>query len=282
MNIFERMSMLDRRWIYLILAVVVTGSLLIDFKVPIRVDKEVRAVYDFVETLRPGDYIHMAIDYDPGSLAEMHPMTYTIMEQLLAKDVKVIITALSQNGPTMVEESMHQIMDSLKIHYKKDIVYGRDIVFLGYKPYPGIVILGMGQNYRIPFPGDYYNTPLDSIPMMNGVINYDQVKGIILITSTSGIDYWISYANGRYKAKLAAGLTGVMAADYYPYLQSGQLFGLMSGMLGAAQYETLVKRPGDATDAMRPQVWAHMIIILFIVIGNVGYFISRRGGGKQS
>lgn len=281
MNIFEKMSKLDRRWIYLILAVVVTGSLLIEFKVPIRVDKEVRSVYDFVEGLKPGDYVHLAIDYDPGSLAEMHPMTYAIMEQLLAKDVRVIITALSQNGPTMVDESMHQIMDSLKIHYHKEIVYGRDIVFLGYKPYPGIVILGMGQNYRLPFPGDYYNTPLDSIPMMRGIINYDQVKGIILITSTSGIDYWISYANGRYKAKLAAGVTGVMAADYYPFLGSGQLFGLMSGMLGAAQYETLVKRPGDATDAMRSQVWAHMIIILFIVIGNVGYFISRRRGGTR-
>ncbi len=282
MNLFEKMSNLDRRWVYLTLALVVVVSLALDFKTPIRVNPEVQSIYDFVESGQPGDYIHLAIDYDPGSLAEMHPMTYAIMEQILAKDMKIVMTALSQNGPGMAEQAMLEIIDSVRIHHGKEVVYGEDIVFLGYKPYPGIVILAMGQNYRIPFPNDYYNTPVDSLPVMNGIINYDQVKGIILITGTSGIDYWISYANGRYNAPLAVGVTGVMAADYYPFLGSGQIFGLMGGMLGAAEYEKLVDRPGPASEAMRVQVWAHMVIIIFILIGNIGFFLSkRRKGGLQ-
>jgi hypothetical protein len=281
MNIFERLSMLDRRWIYLILATVVVITVLVEFETPIRINKEVRSIYDFVEAQEPGSYIHLAIDYDPGSLAEMHPMTYAILEQLLAKDIKVIMTALSPNGPGMAEQAMLEIMDSVKIHTGKEMTYGENIVFLGYKPYPGIVILAMGQNYRLPFPSDYYNTPLDQIPMMEGIINYDNVEGVILITGTSGVDFWISYANGRYNVPLAVGLTGVMAADYYPYLKSGQIFGLMGGMLGAAEYEKLVKRPGRAMEAMRVQVWTHIVIILFIIIGNIGYFVSRRKGGAR-
>ncbi|MCP4568008.1 MAG: hypothetical protein GY841_10560 [FCB group bacterium] len=279
MNLFEKMSKLDRRWIYLILAAVVVISLSIDFKTPIRVNPEVRSIYDFVEAGKPGEYIHLAIDYDPGSLAEMHPMTYAIMEQILAKDMKIVMTALSQNGPGMAEQAMLEIIDSVRIHHGKEVVYGEDIVFLGYKPYPGIVILAMGQDYRIPFPNDYYNTPVDSLPVMDGIINYDQVNGIILITGTSGIDYWISYANGRYNAPLGVGVTGVMAADYYPFLGSGQILGLMGGMLGAAEYETLVDRPGPATEAMRVQVWTHVVIILFILIGNIGFFLSKRRKG---
>lgn len=278
MNIFERISRLDRRWVYLILAAVVVITVLVKFKTPIRISPEVRSVYDFVEAQKPGSYIHMAIDYDPGSLAEMHPMTYAIMEQALCRGLKIIMTALSPNGPGMAEQAMLDIMDSVKIHCHKEVVYGKDIVFLGYKPYPGIVILSMGQNYRLSFPSDYYNTPLDSIDMMKGIMNYGDVNGIILITGTSGVDYWISYANGRYNAPLAVGLTGVMAADYYPYLRSGQIFGLMGGMLGAAEYEKLVKRPGRAMEAMRVQVWTHIVIILFIIIGNIGYLISRRKG----
>lgn len=280
MNFFERLSLLDRRWVYLILAAVVVTTVLIEFETPIRVNPEVRSIYDFMEAQEPGSYIHLAIDYDPGSLAEMHPMTYVIMEQALAKGIKIIMTALSPNGPGMAEQAMLEIMDSVKIHHGREVIYGEDIVFLGYKPYPGIVILAMGQNYRLPFPGDYYNTPLDSIPMMEGIINYDNVEGVILITGTSGVDFWISYANGRYNVPLAVGLTGVMAADYYPYLKSGQIFGLMGGMLGAAEYEKLAERPGRAMEAMRVQVWTHMIIILFILIGNIGYFISRRKGGS--
>ncbi len=282
MNIMERISKLDRRWVFLVLAIVVVISLLIEFRTPIRVNKEVRTVYEFVESCEPGSYVHLAIDYDPGSLAEMHPMTYAIMEQLLAKDIKVIMTALSQNGPGMAEQAMLEIMDSVKILHGKEVIYGEDIVFLGYKPYPAIVIMGMGQNYRLSFPSDYYNTPIDSLPMMRKIVNYDDIEGIILITGTSGIDYWIAYANGRYNAKLAVGVTGVMAADYYPYLRSGQIFGLMGGMLGAAEYEKLVGKPGPATEAMRVQVWAHIVIILFIIIGNIGYFLSRRAkGGVQ-
>lgn len=280
MNFFERLSLLDRRWVYLILAAVVVITVLIEFDTPIRVNPEVRSIYDFMEEQQPGSYIHLAIDYDPGSLAEMHPMTYVIMEQALAKGLKVIMTALSPNGPGMAEQAMLEIMDSVRIHTGREVTYGEDIVFLGYKPYPGIVILAMGQNYRLPFPGDYYNTPLDSIPMMEGIINYDNVEGVILITGTSGVDFWISYANGRYNVPLAVGLTGVMAADYYPYLKSGQIFGLMGGMLGAAEYEKLAGRPGRAMEAMRVQVWTHMVIILFILIGNIGYFISRRRGGS--
>jgi len=71
-------------------------------------------------------------------------------------------------------------------------------------------------------------------------------------------------------------MTGVMAADYYPYLNTGQIFGIMGGLLGAAQYEALADNPGRAMDGMRIQVYAHIVIILFIVLGNVGFLLSRR------
>lgn len=281
MNFFEKLAQLDRRWVFLILAIVVVVTLLLDVETTLRVTPEVQSVYDFMESLQPGDYMQLSIDYDPGSMAEMHPMTYAILEQAFKRDVKVIITALSINGPGMAEQAMLDIMDSVKILYDKDVVYGEDVIFLGYKPYPGIVILSMGQNYRISFPQDYYNTPVDSLPIMHNVVNYDDVEGIVLITGTSGVDFWISYANGRYNVPLAVGLTGVMAADYYPYLKSGQIFGLMGGMLGAAEYEVLAGKPGPAMEAMKVQVWAHVVIILFIVIGNIGYFVSRRKGGLR-
>ncbi len=281
MNFFERLSQLDRRWVYLILATVVVITVLYEFHTPIRVNDEVRSIYDFIEAREAGEYIHLAIDYDPGSQAEMHPMTYAIMEQMLAKDLKIIMTALSPNGPGMAVQAMNNIMDSVRIRYGKEVTYGEDICFLGYKPYPGIVILSMGQNYRISFPNDYFNAPLDSIPMMQGIVNYDDIEAVILITGTSGVDFWISYANGRYNVPLAVGLTGVMAADYYPYLKSGQIFGLMGGMLGAAEYEKLVERPGRAMEAMRVHVWTHIVIIIFILIGNIGYFLSRRKGGLR-
>ena len=282
MNIFDRMMSLDRRWVFLFLAVVCVITYVVDFQVPIRVENEVRTIHEFIDTLKPGEIVFIAIDYDPNALAELHPMCYTVMEHCFRKDLKVIITALSQNGPGMAEQAILDISDSLKLDREyngilyegREIRKGIDYAFLGYKPYFALVILGMGQNFRLPFPTDYYGTPLDSIPMMQGVQNYDQVACVVDLSAGNITDAWIAYGQGRFYFPLALGLTGVMGADYYPYLNSKQIFGLMAGLYGAAQYEELADNPGLAKDGMRIQVYAHLVIIFFILIGNIGHFMS--------
>ena len=59
-------------------------------------------------------------------------------------------------------------------------------------------------------------------------------------------------------------------------LGSGQVIGIMGGLLGAAQYEKLADNPGRAMDGMKVQLWAHIVIIIFIIMGNIGYFAARR------
>jgi hypothetical protein len=275
MSFYEKLMKLDRRWVYLAVAVAVTIPVLAPFKVPVYVTPEAKAVYDFVESAKPGEIIFMAIDYDPNAMAELHPMATVIMRQAFSKNVKLLLCALSQNGAGMAEQLISQIS---KEYNKKN---GIDYVYLGYKPYPGIVILAMGQNFRIPFPTDYYNTPLDSLPLMDGLRNYDDVKGVVVIEAGNVAEYWINYANGRYKAKVYMGVTGVMTADYYPFLQSGQLSGLLGGLKGASEYERLAKQEGVATEGMSIQTVAHLMIIAFIVLGNIGYFMSKKSKSKE-
>ena len=283
MNFFSKLMQLDRRWVYLLLVIVCLTAYYSDFNVPIIVENETKAIYDFIEDLEPGEIIFVAVDYDPSSQAELHPMTYALVEHAFRKDLKVIFTALSQNGPGMVDQALRDLTDSLRlpktyngIFYEgKEIVNGIDYTFLGYKPYYAIVITAMGQDYRILFPSDYYGTPLDSIPMMKRVHNYDDIALLVDISSGSITDAWISYGQGKFDFPLALGLTGVMTAQYYPFLQSKQIMGLMGGLLGAAQYEHLADNPGLAKDGMRVQLPAHLLIILFIIIGNVGYLVTR-------
>ncbi len=283
-NIFDRMMKLDRRWIFLFLIVVCVVTYIVPFEIPILIEPEVQSIYDFIDSLPPGDIVMLAIDYDPNNLAELHPMTYAMVEHCWRKDLKILFTSLSQNGPGMVDQAIRDITDSVAIDmeyngqmYKgKEVVSGVDYTFLGYKPYYALVILAMGQNFRLPFPNDYYGVPLDSLSMMKGVINYDQVACVIDISGGNITDAWISYGQGRFNFPLALGLTGVMTAQYYPYLGSGQVFGIMGGLLGAAEYEQLADNAGRAKDGMRIQLFAHLVIILFIVMGNVGYFAERR------
>ncbi|MCX6831157.1 MAG: hypothetical protein NT028_03370 [candidate division Zixibacteria bacterium] len=276
MTLHDRLLALDRRWVFAVLTLFVITPLFIKFSVPVTPVKEVREIYDFIEGLKPGDYILLSLDYDPGSLAELHPVAYAMLEQCFAKRLKVITLTLSQTGAQMVEEAVKDVADSCKLYHGFTPERGIDYVYLGYKPYPGLIILGMGMNFRIPFPQDYYGTTLDSIPMMRGIKNYDNVKAVINLSAGNVSDYWVADGNARYGVKLALAMTGVMAADYYPYYQSRQIFGIIGGMKGAAEYEKLCKNPGTAAEAMKIQVFAHVVIIIFIIIGNLAYFLGRR------
>ncbi|MBU1701509.1 MAG: hypothetical protein KJ970_17860 [Candidatus Eisenbacteria bacterium] len=261
---------IDRRWVYAVMAIAVIIPAIKSFDVPVGISSEVRNVFEYVDGLKPGDVILLGVDYEPSTLAELHPMSEAILSQAFEKDVKVILTTLSQFGPAMADE----IITRIAHEYGKE--HGVDYTFLGYKPYPAITILAMGTDFRVPFPTDYYGTEIDSIPMMQDLHNYDDVECVISIASGNSADFWIQYGNAKYGVQVALGVTGVMATDYYPYLQSKQLFGLIPGIKGAAEYETLRGKKGDASRAMPYQVTSHIAILLFMIVANIGYVTQRR------
>jgi hypothetical protein len=267
---YERMLSIDRRWIFVLLAICVIIPAIFQFVVPVGLSREVSDVYDFMESLQPGDVIQLAIDYDPSALAELHPMSEAVLRQAFEHNARVVVTSLSQFGPAMADELI------TRIAHEVGKQHGVDYTFLGYKPYPAITILAMGTNYRVPYPTDYYGTPIEEIPMMEDIDNFDDLKGVIAITAGTVADFWIIYGNAKYNMPLALGVTGVMASDYYPYLQSKQIFGLIPGVKGAAEYEQLRRMRGEASTAMPYQVTAHALILVFMVITNVAYLAQRR------
>jgi hypothetical protein len=95
------------------------------------------------------------------------------------------------------------------------------------------------------------------------------------------MDYWIAYLTTPKHIPLIYCPTAVMSASAYPALDAGQLQGMLNGVMGAAQYETLIGRSHVETDASATS-WAlscaHIYIILLIVLGNLGYVAAKRAG----
>jgi len=57
---------------------------------------------------------------------------------------------------------------------------------------------------------------------------------------------------------------------------------MLGGMKGAAEYEDAVARKYGRTGTMRAsqgmgaQSAAHLLIMAFVILGNIGYFVGRR------
>jgi len=94
-----------------------------------------------------------------------------------------------------------------------------------------------------------------------------------------GTKEWVQQVQGRYHLPMVSGCTAVSAPEYYPYLQSGQLLGLLGGMAGAAEYEKARGEKGAATRGMDAQSMAHVLVAVMIVLGNVVQRSRRQAEG---
>jgi hypothetical protein len=112
---------------------------------------------------------------------------------------------------------------------------------------------------------------------MKGVKNYKNFDFIINFSSGfPGTREWVQFCVDRSGSKMIAGNTAVQAPENYPYFRSGQLLGLLAGMKGAAEYETVSSQPGKGISFMGAQSVSHLIVMLFVILGNIAFFVSRR------
>jgi hypothetical protein len=105
-------------------------------------------------------------------------------------------------------------------------------------------------------------------------------------TGGTGTHEWVRQAVMAHNVPLVMGVTGVLAASNETYVQSGQCKGILAGLRAAAEYEKLTEKKGSGTVGMDAQSIAHLLIVIFVVMGNVAMFLSKKatpakGGAKR-
>ena len=274
MSVFAGLRNIDRRWIFLATGLLVVMPLLTGFHIaPVQPGARAKGFYDAIEKLPPGSKVLLAGDYDPGTIAENYPMHLAAARQLMSRGVKIIAVELYPGGPPLADRVLH----IAGAEYKK--TEGIDYTNLGFKSGNEAVMSQMGSSIPVTFPTDRSGTPVSKIPVMKGVENFGQIALLVSVSAGyPGTKEWVQQVVSRYHVPMVAGVTAVSAPEYYPYLQAGQLQGLLGGMAGAAEYETLVKAPGLATRGMDAQSLAHIFIALMILLGNLAALPTRSGG----
>lgn len=277
MNDFaRRMLSLDRRLIFLLIAVVTLLPLLYPFRLPIRVSPEVRKIYDYMESLPEGSVLLLSLDFDPSSKPELYPMSIALLRHAFRKHLKVLGMTLWITGTGMAESVFSQVAQ------ESGKERGKDYAFLGYAPGGANVIISMGQDLYAAFPADYYGIKTAELPMLKDVRTLRDIQyAVSLSAGFPGLDTWYVYGKEKYGFELGGGCTAVSAPRFYPLIDTGQINGLLGGLRGAAEYETLVGMAGKATAGMDAQSATHFLIIVLIVVCNLFYFLIGQEGRRQ-
>ena len=311
---WEKMLNIDRRWIFLALAIVVVVPFMFRMELPITTTKEVEDIFNFIEELDENNAMFISVDYDPGTMAENQPMTEAVLRHAFARRIPVFMTSYTPLGQALADIALETVTDTrepgnfvrvnwdeweeyryegitrfeLEEAWERDntlpegtmgwVFEGVDYTILGYAPVFSIVILGMGSSITAQYPEDMYGNPVEEMPMLKAHKSGRDVDLAITMAGSSACVLWITYGRESFGLNVAFGVTAVMATDYYTYLQSGQTIGQMGGLRGAAEYEVLLEEngyaisTGDAFRGMDVQSLAHILIIIFVVLGNIAYF----------
>lgn len=278
-GLIRRLLNLDRRIIFLAVGVAILIPIVRPLNLPgLKITGAVRGVYDRLEALPPGSPILISFDFDPASKPELYPMGLAVARHAFRRDLKVIATALWITGAGLAEEILH----TAAREYDKR--YGEGYVFLGWQPQPINVIIGLGQDLYKTFPKDHRGNDTRSLPVLRNISSLRDIRYMVdLAAGSPGVEEWIIYGADKYGFKVGGGATAVIEPGLRPFLQTGQLTGLIGAMKGAAEYEALIGQRDKATAGMDALSLGHMLVIGLVVFSNVVYWISRRlqGSGER-
>jgi hypothetical protein len=122
---------------------------------------------------------------------------------------------------------------------------------------------------------------ISEIPMMADIKNINDFDFIFSASAGyPGTVEWVQYAADPTGIPMSTGTASIQVNEVMPYVQSGQIKGILAGMPGAAEYEALIRKPGIGTSGMDAQSVAHLVIVLFIVFGNIAFFLERKRSNK--
>jgi len=277
---YEKLGALDRRVIFFLIALAVIIPLIVRYTTTIPPSQLVLDLYNAVEDIPSGSKVLISFDYGPSTAPENQPMATAFTRHCFEKDHKVYLIALWATGP---RQSQQLIEDLIEVEFE-DKVYGEDYIHLGYKAGNQGLINALLSDFKSMYTSDIAGEDIESFPIMEGIKNLKDFDIILAIGSGfPGTKEWVQFAGDPGDIPVGGGTTAVMAPLLYPYYPK-QMLGFLGGLQGAAEYEAaLMDRypkysdmSRDASTTMGPQVTAHLVIVGFILIGNLTYFMERR------
>jgi len=262
-----------RRAIWVVLVIATAVFLVVKVKAVMYVSKPARDIYDAIEAVPDDKIIIISCSWAPGTIGENGPQTEALVRHCFKAGKRFAIFGwIDPAGPTLAQA----IAERYQAQYGRR--YGRDWVNWGFNTGDVPMIRGLAQNIPGTIKQDVLHTPIAKIPAMRGIRGIHDVGLIIEVTASASLGGWVDFIYGIYRTPLGYACTGVMAPEAFPFYDAGQIVGVLKGLAGAAEYETLMGYEGDALKRMPAQSSAHAVMIGLVVLSNIIHFRARRRG----
>jgi hypothetical protein len=196
-----------------------------------------------------------------------------VTKHLMKKDVKIFHVSFdkSMEGGEVCERILRKL-DPEKNYGK---VYGVDYINFGGVAGGEASLAGFLDDAHGTFPRDQRGTPIDQYPISDLLKTGEDIDYVYC----SGTEHyaWVGQAQPRYGTVIFAGSDAGEVTEIMPYVESGQVSGALNDMMGAAEYERLIKQPGEALKSTDPLNTIQFYQAALLIVTNVIFLFSRLG-----
>jgi hypothetical protein len=210
----------------------------------------------------------VSFDYSPATEAEMDPLADVLVRDLLSRQARVVAVSLRPEGAAMAQR--------LLARYEADYPSGQRTLNLGYLPgqtvgVRNLAFLSTTSLFQVE------GKRMSDYPAWQDVNGLGDVALIVDVADNPlAVRWWVEQVGPGTQANRPMLAAVSAAADptvrpYYNALnpRAGQLRGLVSGVTGAAAYETRLQQPGRAMGSLAAQSVANLSMVVFSLGGTI-------------
>ena len=243
--------------------------------------------YGIIEGLPFGAEVQVYWAYDPATSGELDLVSQPVIRHLLSRRAELTFISLLPGGPATVRRAVTKAlaaeMDPSEATIAMRRITQRNFYLTGGAPV--LPLLGQAPE-SLTMPNDS-DIPADGAATLAG----DPLLIVIMAARTEDVQQWLELVQTVDAQPGRAAVVAVTGAGVYPmvlpYLDSGQLGGLVSGFDGADVYQQLQEEEISTADQMAGAVqtiaqnWAHFALLFVLLMGNVAGFVNRAGQKRE-
>jgi len=247
------------------------------FPLPTTIGREANAAFETIESLPNTKPALIAFDYDPAQRGELDSAAEALIFHLMRRGVTVVGVSTRPAGPGIAEDVFAELTLALKNTYGVSYTYGTHYLNLGYIPGGPVGLLQFAAQPRSLFNRDFSGNlevwNAASAPGMQTINALGDFGVIVLVTATpDAARAWVEQtqafaANVPMLAAVSAGADPLVRPYYETSPQ--QIRGLVSGLIGAAQYEQRAGLSGPASARWDALGGGLLTASLLLIAGNL-------------
>ncbi|MBC8336014.1 MAG: hypothetical protein H8E29_12170 [Anaerolineales bacterium] len=235
------------RWLIAALLFLMVGSSLLSQShmtpSPNIVVPEIRDTIEIINQLPEAGSALLVFDYEAAFSGEMHAIAAPLIDHLMLRGEKLVILSTLPTGPALAEHFLAETQSSH--NYQRNDEY----LNLGYLPGGPSGILSFITSPRTAITAQVDGTSIWSFPPLESVATLSDFSVVIVMTAdVEKGRAWVEQSTIPLRETGSPPLLMAISAQaepiLYPYYESGQVDGLVSGLSGGATYERLQGQSG--------------------------------------